>query len=644
MAIPIANLQKQIQIPQVAKGQALDLSKNVEVALSPALNTLENMEKFANVWGKAAYAKERADDQFNAEQATLKYMQKADELNKQLAKKQGTEALKFKDKYYSELTKAQEVFLGEISSLKNADIRENARDGINKFNLSNSANQDMYFYKQEEFVKDGSSDAIAETASMAALSAVSPMLNAEQNVKVFNDALQKGADSKANRLIEKGYPPELINIKIQEYKKGVADKVADRLAADARKFGFLTGYKSSLDFLNSLGKEIATDDKIELLKKYEKLQLDYEFKKDPSKFTTDDNKFNEAFAATIAPNLRPDERWQTITIAKTGKENGLSDRGTAVATAEANKLTDKFFKSLSALGIVPQEELKEISKDLLAVGGKDAKKALEKRLLEKFKNKGTLAATIRLFNDFKNFATAQYAINTESGEITNIKGMSQAQIEDLKKNGRTEIVNDIFAFSTDLKNGVIDIQKIMEPVIDQLVTVYEGKSGMKVGFWEGRKLNVEEQSTMALMTTLYELGGKDFEKIPVSVLLDAQSDFLNHFDIYMQEEVEETENGVKTKKIKTIVNLEQDATTLFEDTKKRKFVGATEEMTYADRLRQLMAFSLNENIPNDLRPKQAVNFKNWGPQEFNQKSHAGVIMQNFRTAYYGSEYDPFFHY
>ena len=67
-------------------------------------------------------------------------------------------------------------------------------------------------------------------------------------------------------------------------------------------------------------------------------------------------------------------------------------------------------------------------------------------------------------------------------------------------------------------------------------------------------------------------------------------------------------------------------------------------MTYADRLRQLMAFSLNENIPNDLRPKQAVNFKNWGPQEFNQKSHAGVIMQNFRTAYYGSEYDPFFHY
>ena len=183
MAIPIADLQKQIQTPQVAKGQALDLSQNIEASFSPALKTLENMEKFANVWGKAAYAKERADDQFNAEQASLKYMQKANELNSQLSQKQGAEALKFKDKYYSELTKAQEVFLGEISSLKNADIRENARDGINKFNLSNSANQDMYFYKQEEFVKDGSSDAIAETASMAALSAVSPMLNAEQNVK-----------------------------------------------------------------------------------------------------------------------------------------------------------------------------------------------------------------------------------------------------------------------------------------------------------------------------------------------------------------------------------------------------------------------------------------------------------------------------
>lgn len=643
MAIPIADLQKQIQTPQVAKGQALDLSQNIEASFSPALKTLENMEKFANVWGKAAYAKERADDQFNAEQASLKYMQKANELNSQLSQKQGAEALKFKDKYYSELTKAQEVFLGEISSLKNADIRENARDGINKFNLSNSANQDMYFYKQEEFVKDGSSDAIAETASMAALSAVSPMLNAEQNVKAFNDALQKGADSKANRLIEKGYPPELINIKIQEYKKGVADKVADRLAADARKFGFLTGYKSSLDFLNSLGKEIATDDKIELLKKYEKLQLDYEFKKDPSRFTTDDNKFNEAFAATIAPNLRPDERWQTITIAKTGKENGLSDRGTAVATAEANKLTDKFFKSLSALGIVPQEELQQMSRDLLAVGGKDAKEAFRKRLLEKFKNKGTLAATIRLFNDFKNFATAQYAINTESGEITNTKGMSQAQIEDLKQNGRTEIVNDIFAYSTDLKNGAIDIQKIIEPVIEQLVTVYEGKSGMKVGFWEGRKLNVEEQSTMALLSSMYELGGNDFDKVSSSVILDAQGYFLDHFDSYMQEEVEEEENGVKTKKIKTIVNLEQDATTLFEDTKKRKFVGATKEMTYAERLRELMALSLNENIPDDLRPKQAVSFQNWGPEDFNQKSRMHQAAEALGRSYYpGVRAKPFY--
>ena len=644
MAIPIADLQKQIQTTQVEKGQALDLSGNVKAAFSPALNTLDNMEKFSNVWAKAAYVQERSEDQFKAEQASLKYMEKANELNKQLSTKQGADALKFKDKYYSELTKAQEVFLGEISSLKNADIRENARDGINKFNLSNSANQDMYFYKQEEFVKDGSSDAISEISANEALSSVSPMFNAEENVKFFNAALQKGADSKANRLIEKGYPPELINLKIQEYKKGVADKVADRLAADARKFGFLTGYKSSLDFLNSLGKEIATDDKIELLKKYEKLQLDYEFKKDPSKFTTDDNEFNEAFAATIAPNLRPDERWQTITIAKKGKENGLSDRGTTVATSIANKLTDKFFKQLSALGIVPQEELRQMSKDLLSVGGKDAKKALEKKLVDNFKNKGTLAATIRLFNDFKNLATAQYAINTETGEDINIKGMSQAQIDNLKQNGFTEIVNDIFAYSTDLKNGAIDIQQIMEPVIDQLVTVYEGKSGMKVGFWEGRKLNVEEQSTMALMTTLYELGGKDFEKVPVSVLLDAQSDFLNYFDIYMQEEVEETENGVKTKKVKTIINLEQDATDLFNDKKKRKFVGATEEMTYADRLRQLMAFSLNKNIPNDLRPKQAVGFEGWGPDDFNQKSQFNVFLQNLGTAYNGNEQAPFFYY
>ena len=624
MAIPIADLQKQIQTPQVAKGQALDLSGNVKAAFSPALNTLDNMEKFSNVWAKAAYVQERSEDQFKAEQASLKYMEKANELNKQLSTKQGADALKFKDKYYSELTKAQEVFLGELTSLRHADIRENARDGVNKFNLSNSANQEMYFYKQDELVKDNTSEAVKNTAMNAALSSVSPFLKAEENITAFNNALQAGADSLANRLIAKGTPKELITLQVQQYKAKAAKLAAERLAADSRSFGFLTGYKSSLDFINSLGAEIDTQDKIALLKEFEQKQLDYEFKRNPSAFTTADNKFNEHLAATISPNLTPFERLKTIKVSETGKKNGLSSEGTTVATSLANRLTNNFFNTLSSLGLIPESEITQFRKDILAVGGKDAQKALATRLVDNFKNKGTLAAAIHLFADYKNLAKAQYVINTETGDEIDTTNMSQAQIEQLKASGKVEFVNDIFSYATGLKNGAIDIQEIMEPVISQLVTEYEGKSGLKTGWFHGRKLNVEEQAALAFTKTLYDISGRDFSKVSPLVILEAQEYFLNNFDAMMEEEIEEGKNTIR----KTRVNLEKDAQELFEDTKKRKFVMRDKdgkvslvEKTYADRLRELMAASLNSCMPKELMPKAQGYYDNWGPQDFQQKSH-----------------------
>lgn len=615
MAIPIADLQKQIQTPQVAKGQALDLSGNVKAAFSPALNTLDNMEKFTNVWAKAAYVQERSEDQFKAEQASLKYMERAEELNKVLAKKQGADAIKFKEDYYAELTKAQKVFLGEIASLKHADIRENARDSINKFNLSNSSNQEMYFYKQDELVKDDTSEAVKNTAMSAALSAVSPFLKAEENISAFNNALKAGADSLTNRLIAKGTPTELINLQVQQYKAKAAKLAAERLAADSRNFGFLTGYKSSLDFLNSLGSEIDTQDKITLLKEFEQKQLDYEFKRNPSAFTTSDNKFNEPLAAIIAPNLTPYERLKTIEISEKGKKDGLSAEGTKVAKKIANGHVENFFDSLVTIGAVPQGEIAEMKAQLLAAGGEKARDAFAKNLVDNFKTKGTLSATIKLLNSYKHLATAQYVINTETGKEIDTTGMSEEEIQALKNQGKTEIVNDIFAYATDLSDGMDDLEKIIQPVIKQMVRAYEGESGIQPGFWKGRKLTVEEQAALSSVKQLYELSGRDYNKIPYKVVIDAHSYFLDNFSRYMQEE---REDGKGNKTIKSFVNLEQNAVDLWNDDKKRKFVGQEEIMTYADRLKQLMAESLNNSLPKDLKKPAYDVVENWGPQEFDQ--------------------------
>ena len=615
MAIPIADLQKQIQTPEAAQGQALDLSENVKAAFSPALNTLDNMEKFTNVWAKAAYVQERSEDQFKAEQASLKYMEKANELNKQLATKQGVDALKFKDKYYSELTKAQEVFLGELTSLKHADIRENARDGINKFNLSNSANQEMYFYKQDELVKDDTSEAVKNTAMNAALSAVSPFLKAEENISAFNSALQAGADSLANRLIAKGTPKELIALQVQQYRAKAAKLAAERLAADSRNFGFLTGYKSSLDFLNSLGTEIDTQDKITLLKEFEQKQLDYEFKRKPERFKKSDDTYNEELAAIIAPNLTPYERLKTLQISDKGKKDGLSAEGTKVATKIADLHVENFFDSLVAIGAVPQGEIAEMKAQLLSAGGDDAREAFAKNLVDNFKTKGTLAATIKLLNSYKHLSKAQYIINTETGKEIDTTGMSEEEIDALKNQGKTEIVNDIFAYASDLSKGAYDLERIIKPVIKQMVRAYEGESGIKPGFWKGRKLTVEEQAALSSVKQMYELSGRDYNKIPYNVVIDTHSYFLDNFSRYMQEE---RDDGKGNKIIKSFVNLELDAVDLWNDNKKRKFVGQEKKMTYADRLKQLQAEALNNNLPKNLRQPSYNVLENWGPQEFDQ--------------------------
>lgn len=338
MPIPQSDLQKQVKTPNVATGQALDASDMIKQAMAPAFNTINKLNNFGNQLQKFEIAQQRADSQQQAQDAMNAYLAGREQLDTQLHQKTLNDAVAFRDKYYQEADVMHQKFLSQIAAIKDADIRENARQRINSYNMNAASQTEAYVFGQDDKAKDLSLETSKQNSANIAATSVSPLLKNDANIAAFDVAVADGANDIVNRYTQKGAPAEVIAVAVQEFQYKAAKQAAQTFAADSSN-----GYGSVLNFIYGLGANgsLQHEDVVKLARKYEDQQLDYEFAKDPEKFRMVGDKYNEALAKQLAPNLTPLERYNKLKLLSAAKAaNGSLSSGQLGAISQ----TDRAFK------------------------------------------------------------------------------------------------------------------------------------------------------------------------------------------------------------------------------------------------------------------------------------------------------------
>ena len=370
MPIPQSDLQKQVKTPNVATGQALDASDMIKQAMAPAFNTINKLNNVGNQLQKFEIAQQRADSQQQAQDAMNAYLAGREQLNTQLHQKTLNDAVAFRDKYYQEADVMHQKFLSQIAAIKDADIRENARQRINSYNMNAASQTEAYVYDQDYKAKDQSLETSKKNSANIAATSVSPLLKNDANIAAFDMAVADGVNDIVNRYTQKGASAEVITAAVQEFQYKAAEQAAQTLAADSSN-----GYGSVLNFIYSLGasNSLQHADMVKLARKYEDEQLEYEFAKDPEKFRMVGDKYNEALAKQIAPNLTPLERYNKLKLLKEAKAaNGSLSAGQYGAIAETDRaFKDYLITDMANKGLAGLLDKKDIV-DFLGVSPDDA--------------------------------------------------------------------------------------------------------------------------------------------------------------------------------------------------------------------------------------------------------------------------------
>lgn len=370
MPIPQSDLQKQVKTPNVATGQALDASDMIKQAMAPAFNTINKLNNVGNQLQKFEIAQQRADSQQKAQDAMNAYLAGREQLNTQLHQKTLNDAVAFRDKYYQEADVMHQKFLSQIAAIKDADIRENARQRINSYNMNAASQTEAYVFGQDDKAKDLSLETSKQNSANIAATSVSPLLKNDANIAAFDMAVADGANDIVNRYTQKGAPAEVITAAVQEFQYKAAEQAAQTLAADSSN-----GYGSVLNFIYGLGanNSLQHADIVKLARKYEDQQLDYEFAKDPEKFRMVDDKYNEALAKQLAPNLTPLERYNKLKLLSATKAaNGSLSAGQYGAVAETDRaFKDYLITDMANKGLAGLLDKKDIV-DFLGVSPDDA--------------------------------------------------------------------------------------------------------------------------------------------------------------------------------------------------------------------------------------------------------------------------------
>lgn len=308
MPIPISNLQKQIQAPSVAKGQAINLAEEQKEAFKPALKIIDDISSAAQKGLGFVMAQQKADSQNVANDAYNKYLTEREDLWQQMIEKKEANALDFNDTYMQKAEASYEKALGVIDSIQDAEIREDARAQINKYNLDLAAKKDVYLFQEKTKMEDNNYIAKRDNKMRMALDSINVLdMNATESIlnQSFID-LQKDA---AMHYATRGKTPEQINEEIIKEQSQFISDIANKMAYQEYSQPTFNGYKKSLDFLYSKKDMMDRSTFVQTARTLENQSIRLQMARNPNSFIKN-GKIDFRKISTIGKNLTEWEEWQ----------------------------------------------------------------------------------------------------------------------------------------------------------------------------------------------------------------------------------------------------------------------------------------------------------------------------------------------
>lgn len=377
MAIPIADLQKQIQTPNVEKGQTIDLSGNIKELGAIAQDTLQQMQHSTNIIGKFMIAEKKAEEEQKANDAFTDFAEKSMTALQGLEQTEAHMTGKYNEKTYTPtMEKLDTELISKINSIEDPVIREKLRQQANDFKLNQKIKASGYVFSQKKAAEKISSEKFIETKQQTFLNDIT--YDSENNLTVLERDLREIEYKNQSTAISVDgvIDPRYVALKTQESADKMVENAVTKMEQIADSQDFFGGYAEVKKFLEKSKKYLSPEKFEELASSIDSRELEVEILRNTDKFLKD-GVIDRALVYQHGKNLSYYEKEkiiQNIEISLKGKQGNLSKEDLQdkdeMEAAQANMVAEKlygtglkpksYYNYLAASEELSAEELAEI--------------------------------------------------------------------------------------------------------------------------------------------------------------------------------------------------------------------------------------------------------------------------------------------
>lgn len=365
MAIPISELQKQLNTPNTAKVTAPDLTQSA-AQLSRANSANQAALGQLAEGGTNLYQrwKEIKDSEIRTD-AELEYHQTLSKWNEWLAEHPGESRNTARPRYEAELAKAKDIYESKINKISNYKIREGSKQSINNINIRNASEYQFQNYQNDDFLQKQKMNQLLISQDNEMIKNINGYTGVEQILSDFN----KNAEDRYRVMYDyhvtrNGMPLDVFEQVVKDQNSATLVKLALDADQKTRQLtpmdGFLKGTKVlqwavDNDIINS---QVATAAAREIQKK----RLQVVAFDNPEKLRnqiTGEYQY-DWIRKNIAPNLSKDEMEKAVSW---GESSGSGSKGKGIGAEEQlefDMIAAQDFLNVAAANGVPMEYVSEI--------------------------------------------------------------------------------------------------------------------------------------------------------------------------------------------------------------------------------------------------------------------------------------------
>lgn len=350
--IPLSNEQRQVRTPNVARQRAVDASPLIEAQGRDNQATISALGNLALGGLKAKEQVDRVRDADLRNAAELDYNERTSQLNEQLSTMTLENRQKFQPKYEAEMKKAQDQYEAQINKVKDYEIREGSKRSINGWNVHNASNYQYDNYKNDTAVYQQRMGQALVSNTRKLYSAITAADTADSVMALMNNpefgfthGEEQIRDFYGNRM---GYPEEVVEQYVQDYKSKALVAAANRLAEVTDEVSKESAYDQSLELLNKGIQQglIIPEDGVQMKRTLEDQKLDMIAAISPGSLINRDGSYNFTQAHKYAPDLTRKEIYKHISAAKNNSGSGAKE----ILNEYAQKGMDAMYDLLKEVG------------------------------------------------------------------------------------------------------------------------------------------------------------------------------------------------------------------------------------------------------------------------------------------------------